>query len=157
MTLKIGQLAALAGTTTPTIRYYEQIGMLPRPNRRQSGQRCYAAADVARLKIILQCRAVGLSLEQTRHLLSLMDDSGRSCADARTVAHTHLTDIRARLADLKAQERRMRKFIANCNRACTNGPAQDCVVLRDLAAEKVTHAVPRGDGKRAFQQAGLRR
>lgn len=69
--LRIGEVAELTGTTPRTIRYYEEIGLLPGAADRPQGQhRCYTAADVERVKEIVRLRdLLGLSLEQLSRLL----------------------------------------------------------------------------------------
>ena len=132
MALKIGALAELTGTNTPTIRYYEQIGLLPRPDRRAGGQRSYGDDDVRRLTFIRRCREFGFPIEQVRALASLMQDRERSCLEARDIAQQHLTAVRGKLAELKALERTIDGFIQTCDAACAGGPAPDCVILEDL-------------------------
>jgi len=62
--MRIGQLADETGVTTKTIRYYEEIGLLPAPARQPSGYRRYAGADVDRLDFVAKAKALGLSLEE---------------------------------------------------------------------------------------------
>jgi DNA-binding transcriptional MerR regulator len=133
MVLKIGRLAALTGTNVPTIRYYEEIGLLPKP-RRHGTQRSYEDSDVSRLTFIRRCREFGLPIAQTRDLLTLMHDRKRSCADARTIAQTHLAFVRAKLTELQTLEHSITGFVASCETSCAGGPGPDCVVLQDMAA-----------------------
>jgi DNA-binding transcriptional MerR regulator len=74
-TLRIGEVAERTGTTPRTIRYYEEIGLLPAPGERQLGKhRCYTEADVERVREILRLRnLLGLSLEQLSQLLAAED------------------------------------------------------------------------------------
>jgi DNA-binding transcriptional MerR regulator len=68
--LRIGELAALTGTTARTIRYYEEIGLLEGGERVQGKHRCYTEEDVARVKEIVRLRdLLGLSLDQLSQLL----------------------------------------------------------------------------------------
>jgi DNA-binding transcriptional MerR regulator len=129
---RIGNLARRAGTNVPTIRYYEAIGLLRRPNRQPSGQRSYAEEDVRRLIFIRRCRDFNLGIEQVRSLVALMEDRSRSCLDARDIARQHLTTLRAKLAELTRLERRIADFVTNCERSCVGGPGPDCVILKDL-------------------------
>ncbi|MBO0865344.1 MAG: MerR family transcriptional regulator, partial [Mycobacterium sp.] len=76
MGIKIGELARATGTTAPTIRYYEEIGLLP-PAPRSGGQRQYGDADVRRLTFIRRCRESGFPVEQVRVLASLTHDCER--------------------------------------------------------------------------------
>lgn len=131
-TLKIGALAERTGTNAPTIRYYEEIGLMPSADR-QGGQRRYGDADVKRLTFIRRCRDFGFSIEQVRELVALGEDHGRSCAGARDLAQNHLVAIRAKLRELRALELSIARFVVGCDTACAGGPGPDCVILEDLA------------------------
>lgn len=134
MALKIGALAQLTGANAPTIRYYEEIGLLPRPDRREGGQRTYDDDDVKRLTFIRRCRDFGFPIEQVRDLAALMQDAGRSCTEARDLAQQQLAAVRAKLVELKALERSIAGFVESCDAKCAGGPGPDCVILEDLAA-----------------------
>ena len=131
--LKISALAAATGTTTPTIRFYEEIGLLPEATRQSGGQRRYGIEDVNRLTFIRRCRDFGFSVEQVRTLVSLIQDSSRSCTEARDIAHAHLDAVRAKLAELRALERDIVRFVDRCDRECLGGPGPTCVPLTELA------------------------
>jgi DNA-binding transcriptional MerR regulator len=131
--LKIGALAERTGTNAPTIRYYEEIGLLRSADRQAGGQRVYGDADVKRLTFIRRCREFGFSIDQVRALVALVQDPKSSCMHARDLAQEHLTAVRAKLADLKALERSVAAFVASCDASCAGGPGPDCVVLDDLA------------------------
>src|SRR6478672_12961087 len=96
-TFKIGALAERTGTNAPTIRYYEEIGLLKAAIRQGGGQRTYGEADVRRLTFIRRCREFGFSVEQVRSLVGLLEDRERSCMHAREVAVQHLADVRSKL------------------------------------------------------------
>ena len=131
--LRIGALAERAGTNAPTIRYYEEIGLLRPADRQAGGQRAYGEEDVRRLAFIRRCRDFGFSIEQVRSLVALVQDRERSCMDARDLAQEHLTAVRARLRELQALERSIAGFIATCDASCAGGPGPDCTILEDLA------------------------
>lgn len=131
--MKIGALAKQTGTNTPTIRYYEEIGLLRRADRQAGGQRAYSDEDVKRLTFIRRCRDFGFSIEQVRTLVALIQDRQRSCMEARDLAQGHLGAVRAKLSELKALERSIAGFIATCNTSCAGGPGPDCTILEDLA------------------------
>jgi DNA-binding transcriptional MerR regulator len=130
--LKIGELAERTGTNTPTIRYYESIGLLPRAGRQDGGQRRYAEDDVSRLTFIRRCRDFGFSVEQVRELAGLVEDPARCCTDARDIAQAHLDDVRRKLAELRALEREIADFVRRCDVACAGGPGPECVPLAEL-------------------------
>jgi DNA-binding transcriptional MerR regulator len=131
--LKIGALANRTGANAPTIRYYEEIGLLRPANRQSGGQRIYGDADVKRLTFIRSCRSFGFSIEQVRALVALVEDRDRSCMDARDLAQEHLTAVRAKLTELKALERSIADLITSCDTSCAGGPGPECVILEDLS------------------------
>ncbi len=131
--MKIGHLAQATQTTTPTIRYYEDIGLLPTPPRQAGSQRVYGHDDVKRLTFIRRCRDFGFPIEKVRVLASLMQDSDRSCSEARDVAFAHLTEIRQKLSELRELERSVAAFVDSCDRSCAGGVGTDCVMLEELA------------------------
>ena len=131
--LRIGALAARTGTNAPTIRYYEEIGLLRPADRDAGGQRVYGEQDVKRLTFIRRCREFGFSIEQVRSLVAPVQDRERSCMDARNVAQEHLLAVRAKLNELKGLERSIAGFIATCDASCAGGPGPDCAILEDLA------------------------
>ncbi|MGZ2442195.1 MerR family transcriptional regulator [Sinorhizobium medicae] len=134
--LRIGEVAERTGTNTPTIRYYEEIGLLPRPDRQEGNQRRYGDDAVKRLTFIRRCRDFGFSIEQVRTLTSLVQDRSRSCLDARDLAQEHLTEVRVKLKELRELEKSIAGFVESCNVSCAGGPGPDCVILEDLGSMK---------------------
>jgi DNA-binding transcriptional MerR regulator len=128
-TLKIGELAERTGTNPPTIRYYEEIGLLPRAARQGGGQRRYGDDAVRRVTFVRRCRDFGFAIDQVRELVELSGDPGRDCAEARDIGRAHLAAIRERLAELRALEREMQDFVERCDTACAGGPGTACVPL----------------------------
>jgi DNA-binding transcriptional MerR regulator len=144
--LRIGELARRTGTNAPTVRYYEQIGLLPTASRRDGGQRSYSEEDVRRLTFIRRCRDFGFSIEQVRALAALVQDRERSCLEARDLAQNHLAAVRAKLDELKALEQAIARFVESCEAACAGGPGPDCVVLDDLRQPRALHHYDAGRG-----------
>jgi DNA-binding transcriptional MerR regulator len=138
MAFKIGTLARRTGTSAPTIRYYEEIRRLPRPDRRESGQRAYGDDATEGVIFIRRCRQFGFSIEQVRTLLTLMQDGKRSCVEARDLAALHLASVRARLEELKKLGKSIARLVKRCESCCIGGPAPDCSVLEDLATPAVS-------------------
>jgi DNA-binding transcriptional MerR regulator len=131
--LKIGALARQTGTNAPTIRYYEEIGLLRSAGRQAGNQRVYGEADVKSLTFIRRCREFGFSIDQVRSLVALVQDPASPCVQARDLAQTHLTAVRAKLAELKALERSLAAFVTDCDASCAGGVGSDCVILDDLS------------------------
>ena len=130
--LRIGELAEQTGTSAPTIRYYEEIGLLRAAPRQAGNQRVYGRADVDRLTFIRRCREFDFSIEQVRTLVGLLDNRSSSCLDARELAAAHLEAVRAKRRELRALERSLVGFVADCDAQCAGGPGPDCVILGDL-------------------------
>jgi MerR family transcriptional regulator, copper efflux regulator len=126
--LRIGALARWTGTTVPTIRYYEEIGLL-RPAARRGGQRTYDNEDVRRLSFIRRCRDFDFSIEDIRALLSLLHN-GKSCSEARELAEGRLAELRRRRVELQALETTIASLVTACANTCDGGAAPDCVILQ---------------------------
>ncbi len=126
--LTIGKLGASAGVKVPTIRYYEQIGLLPEPDRSAGNQRLYPRAALDRLAFIRHARGLGFPLESIRDLLSLSDKPDQSCAAADIIAKAQLAATRARITRLRALEAELERMIDQC--AC--GTISDCKVIEVL-------------------------
>jgi MerR family mercuric resistance operon transcriptional regulator len=124
----IGSLSRRTGTNVETIRYYERVGLLPAPPRSAGGYRLYANEHVKRLTFIRRARALGFSIDEVRTLLRLADERKRPCAEVRVVAEAHLTDVRAKLADLRRMERVLKATVARC----AGGRRGDCPVIETL-------------------------
>lgn len=131
--LSIGLVARRTGATVPTVRYYEDIGLLPPAARTEAGQRSYDEAAIRRLIFIRRCREFGFSIEQVRDLVGLVDEPDRPCAEVRDIAAAHLAQVRQKLEELKALEASLSTFVCSCETACSGGPAVDCTILEDLA------------------------
>lgn len=126
--LSIGKLGQAAGVKVPTIRYYEQIGLLPSPGRSGGNQRLYSATMLHRLAFIRHARELGFPLESIRDLLSLSDRPDQPCAAADMIARSQLAATRARLARLKALEAELERMVGQC----AHGTISDCRVIEVL-------------------------
>lgn len=131
--LSIGLVARQTGCTVPTIRYYEEIGLLPPAGRTDAGQRHFDERTVRRLTFIRRCRDFGFALEQVRELVCLVDEPDRPCLEVREIAAAHLARVRSKLDELKALETSLRAIVCSCDTACAGGAAVDCTILEDLA------------------------
>jgi DNA-binding transcriptional MerR regulator len=99
--LRIGRLAQATCCKVPTIRCYEQIGLLPAPRRSAGAQRRYGPEHVARLAFIRHSRELGFSQAAIRELLELAGHPEQPCEAVTRVARAHLEDVRRRIARLR--------------------------------------------------------
>lgn len=126
--MKIGELSRRTGTSAPTIRYYESIGLLPAPLRESGGQRSFDEADERRVRFIGSCRELGFSLEQISGMTQVMLDTRQSCEPLRDVAQAQLSLVRSRIKELQAMQKSLERLVQDCSARCAGGPAQDCVI-----------------------------
>ena len=135
MNFSIGELSRRTEVKVPTIRYYEQIGLLAPPPRTEGHQRRYDRNDAARLGFIRHARELGFEVEAIRTLLSLQDDPNQPCERADGIARARLEEVETRIASLAALREELRKMIAEC--AC--GRIGDCRVIETLADRSHDH------------------
>lgn len=124
---KIGEAARRSGVGAANIRYYEREGLLATLARADNDYRLYSEDDVHRLRFIRLCRAMDMSLEEVRSLLSL--DLGRKadCLRAREVLDAHLAHVRERLAELRVLEKDLRGLRDRCD-----GSDDHCHIIEAL-------------------------
>jgi MerR family copper efflux transcriptional regulator len=139
--LTIGELAERTGCTVPTIRYYEEIGLIPAAKRRSSGHRFYDATYQELLLFIRRGRDFGFSIEQVRELVALSQTDQRNCFETLEITRAHLQAVRAKLAELRALESSLARFAASCEATCAGGPAAKCTILKE---PDVSSTAPKG-------------
>lgn len=98
----IGELAQASGTTTKTLRYYEEAGLLPAPERTAGGYRDYSSDTLARLDFIRRSRTAGLTLAQVREVLDVRDTGAAPCQHVHELLNTRLADLDRQITDLQA-------------------------------------------------------
>jgi Cu(I)-responsive transcriptional regulator len=127
--LQIGDLARATSTKVETIRYYEQIGLLPAPARTSGNFRAYSANHLGRLSFIRRARDLGFTLDQVRELLSLSDQKRRSCEVVDGIARQHLVDVNRKIEDLTS----LRDELSGLIEQCRCGTIADCRIIEALA------------------------
>ncbi|MFC3070451.1 MerR family transcriptional regulator [Phenylobacterium soli] len=142
--LTIGRLAKAADVKIPTIRFYEQIGLLPTPERTASDRRLYRAEAVRQLAFIKHARQLGFPIEAIRTLLDLAAHPDRACDEANALAREQLEAVEHKISQLQALRGELKRMVeAGC---C--GPAADCRVIEALADHGLCahdhDAIPRG-------------
>jgi MerR family copper efflux transcriptional regulator len=143
--MNIGQAAAASGVSAKMIRYYESIALLPAAGRRDSGYRDYGEADVHRLSFVRRARDLGFSIEQIRSLLALWTDTGRSNADVRAIARTHLEEMEEQARKLEAMIGTLKTLIGSCE----TGRRSACPIIEELGAHRPAPAAPAKPRRRA--------
>ena len=131
--MKIGTLARQADVAIDTVRYYERQGLLPAPERTQSGYRSYAADDVARLRFIRRAKTLGFTLAEIRELLELSHRRDDDMAGMKAAAEQKLVDVEEKLAELQRIRGGLQTLVASCP---GHGPLAHCPILDALSGEE---------------------
>lgn len=128
----IGDLAKQSGVKVVTIRYYEQIGLLPLSERTAGNYRAYSQDHLDRLCFVRRCRDLGFSLEEVRNLLRLSETDESNCSDVCQMAEEHLHEVERKIADLSRLADELRSISASCN---GKRPMADCRIIAALKSE----------------------
>jgi len=129
--MKIGELGERTGVDGATIRYYEREGLLPQARRSANGYRHYGERHAERLAFIRHCRPLDMPLAEIRTLLALASAPEVSCARVNGLIDEQLARLHARLASMKALERKLQALRRRCN---SKGARNPCGILEDLVA-----------------------
>jgi len=128
--LSIGILARETGVKVNTVRFYEDAGIMPLPERTASGRRTYSSEDVRRLRFVRRARALGFSLDEVRSLLELSGEPDRDCAAVNGIAQEHLRTVEDKIEGLLA----LRDELTRIGGLCAGGRVAGCRVLEVLAS-----------------------
>lgn len=124
----IGTASRRTRVNIETIRYYERVGLVPRPRRTEGGYRLYDGSDVKRLAFIRRSRELGFGLDEIRALLKLVDERPGTCAEVKALGERHLGDVEAKLADLRKMRRVLKELVSRC----ADGTVPDCPLIEAL-------------------------
>ena len=129
MNISIGQLSTKTGIKVPTIRFYEQIGLINAPPRTEGNQRRYGQAEVDRLNFIRNARELGFEVDDIRELLAMTAEPQASCHQADSIAMNHLREVDQRIERLQALRKELSRMIEECG----HGHICDCRIISVLA------------------------
>lgn len=135
--LFMGEVAKQAGVNRETIRYYERIGLLPRPSRTASGYRVYPHEVVVRAQFVKRAQELGFSLKEISELLSLRVDPHTHCGDVKRRAEVKIEDIQEKVQDLQRMKKALAKLVASCS---GRGATSRCPILEALDNKRKNHA-----------------
>jgi MerR family transcriptional regulator, mercuric resistance operon regulatory protein len=132
--MRSSQVADQAGVNVQTLRYYERRGLLPEPERSDSGYRSYDAQAVRTVRFIKGAQQLGFSLEEIDSLLALASGGPRNCGAAKALATEKIGDLEAKIARLSVMRDSLRQLVATCDRS----PSQrDCPLLEAIEDDTV--------------------
>ena len=127
--MNIQSAAKESGLTSKTIRYYEQIGLLPSPTRLENGYRDYDENDVSIITFIKKSRDLGFRIEDCKRLLNLYLNPKRASRDVFEVAENHIEMIDEKIKQYKQMRSHLKKMMEDC----PDNETSDCSIINDLA------------------------
>lgn len=129
--VRIGELAAQTGVSTKTIRYYEDIGIMPAPPRGSSGYREYSDDAHVRLGFVRAAQSVGLTLGEIREVLAVRDRGEAPCTHVRRLVERHAAELAERMAALTAMREDLERLArrARATSATTTTGSAFCHII----------------------------
>lgn len=121
--ITIGSAAAAAGVSADTIRYYERLGLIPKPPRTRSGYRIYSPGVIRRLLVVRSAQRFGFSLKEIAAFLAVRERGGRPCHDVRQAAQRRLDAVDRQIVELTSTRERMQKTLRQWDRTLARTPA----------------------------------
>jgi Cd(II)/Pb(II)-responsive transcriptional regulator len=132
--MRIGELAQSCGVDADTIRFYEKRGLLPPPQRQNTGYRSFDTQHVERLAFIRHCRALDMSLAEIQRLLDAGSHPDADCGDINALIDNHLDTLRQRIASMQALEQQLQALRSRCGE---HRAVEACGILNELTAVAV--------------------
>jgi MerR family copper efflux transcriptional regulator len=127
-TFNISSAAKASGVSAKMIRYYEQLGIVPRAQRTLSNYRSYSQSDVHTLQFVRQARDLGFSLTQIQALVALWQDRRRPSRKVKELAQAHIEELDARIHELENMKRTLQTLAAHCH----GDERPECPILQGL-------------------------
>lgn len=127
--MNIGQAARQSGLSARMIRHYEALGLVPAPDRRDSGYRDYSADDLERLRFIRRARDLGFPLPEIASLIDLWRNPGRASAEVKALALSRAAALHDKARELEA----MRLSLETLAASCQGDQGPDCPIIANLA------------------------
>ena len=140
--MTIGRIAKLSGVPAKTIRYYEEIGLLPAAERAANGYRVYDARAVNVLRFASRARSLGFPIRDVESLLALWGDEQRKSSEVRAIARGQIVAIDHKIAELEGMRATLQHLVERCH----GDDRPECPILDELA--------DRTDGGAAGMEAG---
>ncbi len=135
--MRTSEVAAQAQVNAQTLRYYERRGLLPEPERTQSGYRAYTSDAVRVVRFVKRAQQLGFTLDDIEELLHLAEGGPDSCDDARAMARTRIADLQRRIEELVGMRDALVRLVDTCHQPSAE---RDCPILQDIetAAARTT-------------------
>src|SRR5262245_17355988 len=120
--LRSGELARLGGISPVTLRHYERIEVLPRPQRSAANYRLYPPAALDRLRLIRRALAAGFTLAELARIFKIRDQGGAPCRQVKRLLEQKLERIDEQISELIATRNHLRTTLADWNERLATTP-----------------------------------
>jgi DNA-binding transcriptional MerR regulator len=131
--MRTAQLATAAGVNVQTLRYYERRGLLPEPDRSDSGYRAWEPGAVRIVRFVKRAQQLGFTLQEVATLLELADGGPENCEAARLLAVEKIGELDEKLATLTAMRESLMRLADSCTRPRRQ---RECPLLETFAADR---------------------
>ena len=139
--LLIGDVAQRAGVSAPTIRYYEDIGLLPTPSRSSTGYRRYSESMVEELRFIRKAQALGFSLDEIGEILKLSRSGKTPCSHVLSLAHQHLAAVQERIRQLQQFRNQLAAELAKWDGETAPTCRGLCQIIASASADSAVESI----------------
>jgi MerR family copper efflux transcriptional regulator len=126
--MNIGMAAKASGVSAKMIRHYEQVGLLPEPNRTEAGYRQFSEAEVHTLQFIRRARDLGFSIAQIGELVGLWQNRKRPSRQVKALAQAHIQELEQKAQELLAMKATL-EHLVHC---CHGDDRPECPILEQL-------------------------
>lgn len=131
----IGQLAESVDVNPKTIRYWEKVGVLPEPERTDSGYRLYSRKDLQRLQFVKKAKALGLSLDQIKEIIQIRDGGGLPCKHVRHLLGQKLKELDKRIQQMRKFRKELKDYLSEIDQRSKD--SQETVICPHIEGYKV--------------------
>lgn len=125
--LKISDFARLAGLNQQSIRYYESLGLIPEPERNESGYREYDESYLENIKFIKNAQQLGFNLEEIKNLVELKFNNTATGADVKNLVKVKIKELDRKIAELE----KLKKYLQNLDSSCTGDMSTNCCPIME--------------------------
>ena len=122
----IADAARLTGLAASTIRYYEELGLMPAATRAQNGRRIFDPSAIAQLSLLNDLRLAGMTLADIKEFQNQRRKAGATCEGLVKIAEDRASSLRQQIKAMRLAEARLRNFALACNGACSSSSASGC-------------------------------
>lgn len=126
--MNIGEVSKKAEVNTKMVRRYEELGIIPKARRNQTGYRTYSENDVHILKFVKRARELGFSMKDIKQLVSLWGNKNRPSSQVKTIASKHLVELEKKQDEIGAMLATLNRLVLTCH----GDHRPECPILEEL-------------------------